>query len=158
MVNSAVKQLRSLLLCYINSLLSFLTISTQHCLTERCSLRHLMFRRSPRYWSGLVPVIQCKELRNCQSGERARLYGSLVRRGFHGLCLLGACDEDAFDLVNSFPLASKHVHSLSMRCSSVTDRGLETVLDHLQVILCVSHAFCTFKFFCIVKFRFISII
>lgn len=107
--------------------------------SERCILARVCTRwrdvlyRSPRYWTGLVPVLQCRELRNSQPSERARLYASLLRRGFHGLCLMGACDEDAFDLVNSFPLASKHVHSLSLRCSSITDRGLETLLDHLQV-------------------------
>lgn len=89
--------------------------------------------RNPRYWQGLVPVLQCRELRTSQGIERARLYASLLKRGFHTLCLSGASDEDIFDMVNSFPLASKHIHSLSLRCSSVTDRGLETLLDHLQV-------------------------
>lgn len=107
--------------------------------TERCVLAQVCCRwrdvlyRSPRYWTGLVPVLQCRELRGTQACERARLYSSLLRRGFHSLCLMGASDEDALDLVTSFPLASKHVHSLSLRCSSVTDRGLETLLDHLQV-------------------------
>jgi hypothetical protein len=56
-----------------------------------------------------------------------------VRRGFHSLALLAAADADALDLVHNFPIAAKHIHSLSLRCSSVTDRGLETLLDHLQV-------------------------
>lgn len=89
--------------------------------------------RSPRYWAGLLPVIRCKELRNSVQVDRARLYTSLLRRGFHAVSLLGAFDEDALDLVYSFPLASKHVHSISLRCSSVSDRGLEALLDHLQV-------------------------
>lgn len=106
---------------------------------ERCMLARVCTRwrdvlyRSPRYWSGLVPALQCRELRSCQGNERARLYSSLLRRGFHNLCLLGAADEDVMDLVNTFPLASKHIHALSLRCSSITDRGLETLLDHLQV-------------------------
>lgn len=106
---------------------------------ERCVLAQVCTRwrdvlyRSPRFWSGLVPAIQCRELRQCQSMERTRLYSSLLRRGFHSLRLMGASDEDAIELVTSFPLASKHVHSLSLRCSSVTDRGLESLLDHLQV-------------------------
>ncbi|KAJ8972988.1 hypothetical protein NQ317_019019 [Molorchus minor] len=47
---------------------------------------------------------------------------------------MGATDEDALDLVNTFPLASKHIHTLSLRCSSITDRGLESLLDHLQAL------------------------
>lgn len=89
--------------------------------------------RSPRYWAGLLPVIRCKELRSVAQQDRARLYTSLLRRGFHAVSLLGAGDEDALDLVHSFPLAAKHVHSVSLRCSSVSDRGLEALLDHLQV-------------------------
>lgn len=108
---------------------------------ERCVLAQVCTRwrdilyRSPRYWSGLVPVLQCREMRQSQGGERARLYSSLLRRGFHSLCLMGASDEDALDLVNTFPLASKHIHTLSLRCSSITDRGLESLLDHLQVCI-----------------------
>lgn len=107
--------------------------------SERCVLAQVCTKwrdilyRSPRFWNGLIPVVQCRELRNTQGLERARLYSSLLRRGFHCLCLMGATDEDAVDLVSSFPLASKHIHSLSLRCSSVTDRGLETLIDHLQV-------------------------
>lgn len=58
-----------------------------------------------------------------------------MRRGFHSVVLLGATDEDALDMVHSYPLSSKNVHSISLRCSSVSDRGLETLLDHLQVRL-----------------------
>lgn len=109
---------------------------------DRCVLAQVCTRwrdilyRSPRYWAGLVPVLPCRELKSIQGPDRTRLYSSLLRRGFHTLCLMGATDEDAVDLVNSFPLASKHVHALGLRCSSITDRGLETLLDHLQVHIC----------------------
>lgn len=67
------------------------------------------------------------------SNSRARFYASLVRRGFHSLVLLGASDEDIPELTHGFPLAQIHVHSLSLRCCAITDRGLEALLDHLQV-------------------------
>ncbi|KAJ8919837.1 hypothetical protein NQ315_006366 [Exocentrus adspersus] len=107
---------------------------------ERCVLAQVCTRwrdvlyKSPRYWSGLMPVLQCREMRDSQGNEKARLYSSLLRRGFHSLCLMGASDEDALDLVNTFPLASKHIHTLSLRCSSISDRGLESLLDHLQAL------------------------
>lgn len=120
--------------------------------SERCVLAQVCTKwrdilyRSPRYWNGLMPVIQCRELKKnnttIQGLERTRLYTSLIRRGFHCLCLLGATDEDAIDLVSSFPLASKHIHSLSLRCSSVTDRGLETLIDHLQVCILINLKVC----------------
>ncbi|XP_050080434.1 F-box/LRR-repeat protein 16 [Anopheles maculipalpis] len=115
---------------------------------ERCTLaqvcqkwRDLLYR-SPRYWSGLVPVLQCRELRQTTNQDRVKLYNSLIRRSFHAVCLMGATDEDALDLVHSFPLASKHVHSLSLRCSSISDRGLEALLDHLQSLFELELAGC----------------
>ncbi|KAH8357657.1 hypothetical protein KR200_008057 [Drosophila serrata] len=98
--------------------------------------------RSPRYWSGLLPTLQCRELRQMPGCDRGKLYNSLIRRGFHALGLVGASDEDALDVVHSFPLASKHVHSLSLRCSSISDRGLETLLDHLQSLFELELAGC----------------
>lgn len=106
---------------------------------ERCILAQVCMKwrdllyRSPRYWSGLIPTLQCRELRQFPNPERVKLYNSLIRRGFHALSLIGAQDEDALDVVHSFPLASKHVHSLSLKCSSISDRGMEALLDHLQV-------------------------
>lgn len=115
---------------------------------ERCVLAQVCTRwrdilyRTPRYWTGLTPVLQCREMRECQPSERARLYSSLVRRGFHNLSLMSASDEDALDLVNTFTLASKQIHTLSLRCSSITDRGLETLLDHLQALFELELAGC----------------
>lgn len=102
-------------------------------LFQVCTRWQDILYKNPRYWQGLIPVLQCRELRMSQCLDKTRLYTSLVRRGFHTLCLSGATDEDVFDMVNSFPLASKHIHALSLRSSSITDRGLETLLDHLQV-------------------------
>lgn len=107
-------------------------------LAQVCTKWHDVLYRSPRYWSGLVPVVQTRELRMSSSQDRIKLYNSLIRRGFHSISLLGATDDDALDIVHSFPLASKHIHSLSLRCSSVSDRGLEALLDHLQVSVWVA--------------------
>jgi len=80
-----------------------------------------------------------------QPNARTRLYASLVRRGFDSLVLLGATDEDIPELTRGFPLAQRYVHSLSLRCCAVTDRGLEALLDHLQVnsIRLSSAIYCT---------------
>lgn len=120
---------------FLSRFFLYFTSNERRVLAQVCTRWRDILYRSPRYWTGLVPVLQCRELRSCSPSERARLYSSLLRRGFHAVCLLGATDEDALDLVHSFPLASKQVHSLSLRCSSVSDRGLEALLDHLQVII-----------------------
>lgn len=111
---------------YFNSL-------ERRTLAQVCVRWRDLLYRSPRYWSGLLPVIQCREFRQSSNQDRVKLYNSLIRRGFHAISMFGATDEDALDLVHSFPLASKHVHIVSLRCSSISDRGLEALLDHLQV-------------------------
>lgn len=108
-------------------------------LAQVCSKWRDILYRNPIFFSGLVPVFQCRELRMTGSQDKVKLYNSIIRRGFHSIALSGATDEDALDIVHSFALASKHIHSLSLRCSSISDRGLEALLDHLQVSVSCSH-------------------
>jgi len=117
---------------FLSKFFLYFTSGERRALAQVCGKWRDVLYRTPRYWAGLIPVLRCRELRAAPCPERARLYSSLLRRGFHAVSLLGATDEDALDLVHSFPLAAKHVHSLSLRCSSVSDRGLEALLDHLQ--------------------------
>jgi F-box and leucine-rich repeat protein 16 len=102
-------------------------------LAQVCTKWRDILYRNPMFFTGLVPVLQCRELRMTPSQDKVKLYNSIIRRGFHSIALSGATDEDALDIVHSFALASKHIHSLSLRCSSISDRGLEALLDHLQV-------------------------
>lgn len=118
---------------FLNKFFQYFTSYERRTLAQVCTRWRDTLYRSPKFWSGILPTLQCRELRMMSNQDRVKLYNSLVRRGFHAICLLGATDEDAIDIVHSFPLASKHIHSLSLRCASVSDRGLEALLDHLQV-------------------------
>lgn len=118
---------------FLAKFFQYFTSFERRTLAQVCTRWRDVLYRSPRYWSGILPALQCRELRHMANQDRVKLYNSLIRRGFHAIGLLGATDEDALDIVHSFPLASKHIHSLSLRCASVSDRGLEALLDHLQV-------------------------
>lgn len=120
---------------FLAKFFQYFTSFERRTLAQVCTRWRDVLYRSPRYWSGILPALQCRELRHMSNQDRVKLYNSLIRRGFHAIGLLGATDEDALDIVHSFPLASKHIHSLSLRCASVSDRGLEALLDHLQVKL-----------------------
>lgn len=126
---------------FLNKFFQYFTSYERRTLAQVCTRWRDTLYRSPKFWSGILPALQCRELRLMSNQDRVKLYNSLVRRGFHAICLLGATDEDAIDIVHSFPLASKHIHSLSLRCSSVSDRGLEALLDHLQVSNFISLTF-----------------
>lgn len=118
---------------FLGKFFQYFSSFERRTLAQVCTTWRDVLYRNPWYWSGILPVLQCRELRHVANQDRIKLYNSLIRRGFHAVCLLGATDEDALDVVHSFPLASKHIHSLSLRCASVSDRGLEALLDHLQV-------------------------
>lgn len=118
---------------FLNQFFQYFTPYERRTLAQVCTRWRDTLYRSPKFWCGMLPALQCREVRQMSNQDRVKLYNSLVRRGFHAIRLIGASDEDALDIVHSFPLATKHIHSLSLRCASVSDRGLETLLDHLQV-------------------------
>lgn len=118
---------------FLQHFLLFFSSYERRDLAQVCTKWRDILYRNPIFFSGLVPVLQCRELRMTGSQDKVKLYNSIIRRGFHSIALSGATDEDALDIVHSFALASKHIHSLSLRCSSISDRGLEALLDHLQV-------------------------
>ncbi|KAI8426215.1 hypothetical protein MSG28_005136 [Choristoneura fumiferana] len=63
-----------------------------------------------------------------------RFYNSLVRRGIRGVVLVSASDDDINEFIRQFPLSAHHVHAISLKGCTITDRGLEAILDHLQVL------------------------
>lgn len=95
----------------------------------------------PKFWKGVLPVLHCREVRCQSSGDpkeisrlRQRFYWSLQQRGFDAICLCDATDEDVCDFVSNCSLASKHTHHVILRHSSVTDKGLESLLDGIQSV------------------------
>ncbi|XP_037806300.1 F-box/LRR-repeat protein 16 [Lucilia sericata] len=127
---------------FLNKFFLYFSSYERRVLAQVCTKWRDVLYRSPRYWSGLLPTLQCRELRQMSASDRVKLFNTLIRRGFHALALVGANDDDAYDVVHSFALASKHIHSLSLRCSSISDRGLEALLDHLQSLFELELAGC----------------
>jgi F-box and leucine-rich repeat protein 16 len=102
-----------------------------------CSLWRDVLYASPRYWTGLVMVARCRELRAASPESRRRFYNSIHVRAMDTVALTGAAtDDDILELVRHLSApAARRVHSLSLRCCAVTDRGLESLLAHMQVSL-----------------------
>lgn len=107
--------------------------------TERANLARVCVRwkdimyRNQKYWAGLKLCVHYKQFRQATTFEKSRLYASFIRRGFHTLGMIGAKDDDVDDLINHFPLGSQHVHALVLKWCGISDRGLEQLVDHLQV-------------------------
>lgn len=106
---------------------------------ERTSMARVCTRwkdilyRNQKYWTGLTLCVNYKQFRQSDKYDKLRLYASFIRRGFHTLGMIGAKDEDILDLVNYFPLGTQNVHSLILKWCGISDKGLQNLLDHLQV-------------------------
>lgn len=105
---------------------------------ERCNLaqvckkwRDLLYK--PEYWQGATPVINCKEWSKSDEAMK-KFYRSLQVRGFDSVCLFGAADKDLSDMLANYPACRKLIRSVSLRCSNVTDTGLDMLF---QRMLCI---------------------
>lgn len=107
------------------------TVLAQVCVRWRAVLYQ------PRFWHGIRPVLNCREMRHVNvemtTDMRRRFYVSVQKRGFDSLVLMCANDEDLMDLVANYAVNhTKALRSVALRCSNVSDKGLETLLDHLN--------------------------
>lgn len=80
-----------------------LCILSQVCMTWR----DILYKNSP-LWSGIVPVLHCRDLRcgaslSATSQLRKRFYQSLDKRSLDSICLFKANDEDIYDFLNNYP-------------------------------------------------------
>lgn len=64
---------------------------------------------------------------------KQNFFNSLKQRGFDTICLLNANDADIFDFIQNFPHGATGIHSLILRCCNISDRGLEAIMEFLQV-------------------------
>ncbi|KAJ0178243.1 hypothetical protein K1T71_006066 [Dendrolimus kikuchii] len=103
-------------------------------LAQVCTRWRDVLYSSPRWWAGMVAVLDCRELRSASGCCMQRFYNSLVRRGIRGVVLISASDDDINEFIRQFPLSAHHVHAISLKGCTITDRGLEAILDHLQVL------------------------
>lgn len=87
----------------------------------------------PKFWINVIPIIACRDLSK-RDDARKCFYESLQQRSFDGVCLFGATDEDIADFVNHFSNYKKQIRSISLRCSNVTDSGLEVLFKRLSGI------------------------
>ncbi|RXG52566.1 F-box/LRR-repeat protein 16 [Armadillidium vulgare] len=90
-----------------------------------------------KFWHGIRPVLHCRQVRGPTTEStaemRRKFYISVQTRGFDSLVLVCASDEDLLDLVANYAVnRTKNLRAVGLRCSSVTDKGVETLLDHLN--------------------------
>lgn len=118
---------------FLNGFFTYFSAAERVPLTRVCVRWRDVLYRSPKFWYNVRPVIRCKQLRSYNYADKAAVFKSFVAREMTAVTVYGAQDQDTVDFVNTYPFPNKNILSLCLQSSSVTDRGLESFLDHLQV-------------------------
>lgn len=77
-----------------------------------------------------MPVINFRNWTSDLS-NRKTCYENFQHRGFDYICFVGASDRDVADFVNNLAFGKKNIRSVSIRCSNVSDNGLESLIRRL---------------------------
>lgn len=93
--------------------------------------RDILYQSS--FWMDIMPVLNCKKWHR-DSPDRARFYRSLESRCFDSICFFSAADADVADFVNNYQGCRKTIRSVSVRCSNVTDAGLDMMFKKMACI------------------------
>lgn len=118
---------------FLNGFFTYFSAAERVPLARVCVRWRDVLYRSPKFWYNVRPVIRCKQLRSYNYADKAAVFKSFVAREMMAVTIYGAQDQDTVEFVNTYPFPNKNILSLCLQSSSVTDRGLESFLDHLQV-------------------------
>ncbi|XP_060642255.2 F-box/LRR-repeat protein 16 [Anolis sagrei] len=120
----------------LNRLFVYFSACEKCVLAQVCKAwRRVLYQ--PKFWVGLMPVLHTKELYNLlPSGDKefVNLQGFAIR-GFDGFCLVGVSDLDICEFIDNYPLSKKGVKSMSLKRSTITDAGLEVMLEQMQGVM-----------------------
>ncbi|GIY63033.1 hypothetical protein CEXT_460021 [Caerostris extrusa] len=93
---------------FLTRLFKYINPKERSVLAQVCTAwREVLYQ--PKFWRGLQPVLNFRDLKSSGPGVRLGIYKSLDRRAFDSLCLFGASDEDILRLDSS--VSSQHVPS-----------------------------------------------
>ncbi|CAF4822744.1 unnamed protein product [Pieris macdunnoughi] len=119
---------------FLEKFFLYFNSNDRRTLGQVCTKWRDILYSSTRWWMGLVAIVDFRESRSESECCMQRFYNSVVRRGVRGMALVAASDEDINEFIRVFPLSANHVNALSLKGCTVTDRGLESILDHLEVL------------------------
>uniref|UniRef100_A0ABI7WKN3 F-box/LRR-repeat protein 15-like leucin rich repeat domain-containing protein n=1 Tax=Felis catus TaxID=9685 RepID=A0ABI7WKN3_FELCA len=120
----------------LNGLFWYFSACEKCVLAQVCKAwRRVLYQ--PKFWAGLTPVLHAKELYNVLPGgekEFVNLQG-FAARGFEGFCLVGVSDLDICEFIDNYSLSKKGVKAMSLKRSTITDAGLEVMLEQMQGVV-----------------------
>ncbi|RXM33756.1 F-box/LRR-repeat protein 16 [Acipenser ruthenus] len=117
----------------LNRLLWYFTTVEKCILAQVCKTwRKVLYQ--PKFWEGVTPILHAKELYSLLPGGEKQFVSlqAFALRGFHSFCLVGVSDLDICEFIDNYPLSKKGVRSVSLKRSTITDAGLEVMLEQMQ--------------------------
>uniref|UniRef100_A0A3B4V568 F-box and leucine-rich repeat protein 16 n=1 Tax=Seriola dumerili TaxID=41447 RepID=A0A3B4V568_SERDU len=120
----------------LNRLLWYFTTGEKCVLAQVCKTwRKVLYQ--PKFWEGVTPILHAKELYTLlPNGEKEFVsLQAFALRGFQSFCLVGVSDLDICEFIDNYPLSKKGVRSVSLKRSTITDAGLEVMLEQMQGLM-----------------------
>uniref|UniRef100_A0A8C2ZHJ6 F-box and leucine-rich repeat protein 16 n=1 Tax=Cyclopterus lumpus TaxID=8103 RepID=A0A8C2ZHJ6_CYCLU len=120
----------------LNRLLWYFTTAEKCVLAQVCKTwRKVLYQ--PKFWEGVTPILHAKELYTLlPNGEKEFVsLQAFALRGFQSFCLVGVSDLDICEFIDNYPLSKKGVRSVSLKRSTITDAGLEVMLEQMQGLM-----------------------
>ncbi|XP_071797750.1 uncharacterized protein [Asterias amurensis] len=105
---------------------------------EKCVLAQVCHRwkdllYQPKYWQLVTPIIHKRDLYD-ETEDTHKSFTSLAsfeQRGFESVCLVSVSDLDICEFIDHCPKTKKTLKAVSLKRSTVTDAGLEVMLEQL---------------------------
>ncbi|TWW64305.1 F-box/LRR-repeat protein 16 F-box and leucine-rich repeat protein 16 [Takifugu flavidus] len=120
----------------LNRLLWYFTTAEKCVLAQVCKTwRKVLYQ--PKFWEGVTPILHAKEMYTLlPNGEKEFVsLQAFALRGFQSFCLVGVSDLDICEFIDNYPLSKKGVRSVSLKRSTITDAGLEVMLEQMQGLM-----------------------
>ena len=105
---------------------------------ERCGLapvckcwKDVLYQ--PMFWKTVTPILHRRDLYEEQD-DGTKNFTSLASfelRGFESVCLVSVSDLDICEFIDHCPRTKKSLRAISLKRSTVTDAGLEVMLEQL---------------------------
>ncbi|XP_070579443.1 F-box/LRR-repeat protein 16-like [Ptychodera flava] len=109
---------------------------------ERCLLAQVCstWKRvlyQPIFWKDFTPILHRRDLYDTKAGGEEKKFTDLASfhlKGIESVCLVSVSDLDICEFIDNFPQSKKCTHAISLKRSTVTDAGLEVMLEQLSAV------------------------
>ncbi|XP_033118067.1 F-box/LRR-repeat protein 16-like [Anneissia japonica] len=131
------KDFSELLLCqqYLEKVLCYFSPCERCVLAQVCrSWKKILYQS--KYWRDVTPILHRRDLYDTKEGG-SRAFTSLVsfeERGFDSVCLVNVGDLDICEFIDHCPKTKKCLKAVSLKRSTVSDAGLEVMIEQLGAL------------------------